>query len=251
MCGRYTLTPAIDELLQQLGLAGVLQDMGPRFNVAPTQMIPALRLNNEGALQLELFRWGLIPSWAKDPSIGNRMINARSETVAEKPSFRSAFRSRRCLVLTDGWYEWQKNPHGKQPVRIQLESGAAFSFAGLWERWRPKRGSGGGTGSGSSGSAADESGAGEVADSGEADPEEIRTCTIITCDANEALADIHHRMPVVMKRPAWDTWLDPEAPSGVLLSMLRPYPEDDLKAYPVSTLVNSPANDRPECILPL
>jgi putative SOS response-associated peptidase YedK len=226
MCGRYTLTPAIDELLQQLGLAGVLEEMGPRFNVAPTQMVPALRLNDEGALQLDLFRWGLVPSWAKDPSIGNRMINARGETVAEKPSFRSAFRSRRCLVLTDGWYEWQKNLHGKQPVRIQLESGEAFSFGGLWERWRPK------------GAGAEE-------------PEEMRTCTIITCDANEALADIHHRMPVVMKRTAWDTWLDPEAPSDVLLSMLRPYAEDDLKAYPVSTLVNSPANERPECILPL
>jgi putative SOS response-associated peptidase YedK len=229
MCGRYTLTSAIDELLERLGLLGRVDDMGPRFNVAPSQMVPALRLSEEGTLQLELFRWGLIPSWAKDPSIGNRMINARGETVAEKPSFRAAFKKRRCLILSDGWYEWQQLPTRKQPIRIQLDSGAVFAFAGLWEHWEPKEGDR------------------EAYPSGEV----IRSCAIITIDASPKIAHIHHRMPVVLKQESWDAWLGPEAPPDELQAMLVPYAGDDLATYPVSTLVNSPANDREDCILPL
>lgn len=227
MCGRYTLTPAIDELLESLGLPGLPGNLLPRFNVAPTQMVPALRLDSDGSLRLELFRWGLIPFWAKDKSIGNRMINARGETVAEKPAFRAAFRRRRCLILSDGWYEWKKTPGGKQPMRIQLESGEVFAFAGLWERWEP-------------GVEAGEEGVGE-----------IRSCAIITSEPGEVIRQIHHRMPVVVKHDQWDTWLNPEASPETLLAMLKPYQWKDLKAYPVSTLVNSPSNDTEQCILPL
>jgi putative SOS response-associated peptidase YedK len=231
MCGRYTLTPAIDDLLRQLGFTGMPAEMPPRYNIAPTQMVPALLKGDSRELEAGLFRWGLIPSWAKDMSIGNRMINARGETVAEKPSFRSAFRRRRCLILSDGWYEWQKTPEGKQPVRIQLESEGVFAFAGLWERWMP--------------------GEEESKKGAKSGGEAIHSCAIITSDACRALKGIHHRMPVVMKRDRWNEWLDPDASVESLKSMVLPYMGDDLKVYPVSTLVNSPANDRQECIFPL
>jgi putative SOS response-associated peptidase YedK len=227
MCGRYTLTPAIDELLAALGLADAVTGLTPRYNIAPTQPIPALRLDKAGALTLEFFRWGLVPFWAKDPAIGNRMINARGETVAEKPSFRAAFRDRRCLILADGWYEWKKTAAGKQPTRIQLKSGEAFAFAGIWEQWRPKE---------------------------ESDPtwsEEIRSCAIITSEPCESIRAIHHRMPVVLKRERWDDWLVPGATPEDLLAMVGPYGGDDLVHHPVSTIVNSPANDVEQCVLPL
>ena len=223
MCGRYTLTPEIGDLFQKLGLAGLPAELTPRYNIAPTQMVPALLKGKSGELEAGLFRWGLIPSWAKDISIGNRMINARGETVAEKPSFRSAFRKRRCLILSDGWYEWRKTPEGKQPVRIQLESGDVFAFAGLWERWMPGEEQGG----------------------------EVFSCAIITSDICETLRGIHHRMPVVLKRDRWNAWLESDASVESLQSMLLPYAGDDLSVYSVSTLVNSPMNDRQECIFPI
>lgn len=227
MCGRYTLTPAIDDLLTALGLTGVLSDPGPRYNISPSQQVPALRLAEDGELTLELFRWGLVPFWSKDPSIGNRMINARGETVAEKPSFRAAFRARRCLILSDGWYEWRKTPEGKQPTRIQLASGEAFAFAGIWEQWKPKE------------------------ETDERWSEEIRSCAIITSEPCDAIRSIHHRMPVVLKRERWNTWLAPEASTDDLLAMVGPFDGEDLVSYPVSTLVNSPSNDVEQCILPL
>ena len=227
MCGRYTLTPAIDELLTALGLSHLLADHEPRWNIAPSQQVPALRLSEEGELTLEFFRWGLVPFWADDPSIGNRMINARGETVAGKPSFRAAFRARRCLILSDGWYEWKKTAEGKQPTRIQLASGETFAFAGIWEHWEPKE---------------------ETADRW---PDVIRSCAIITSEPCDVIRDIHHRMPVVLKREQWDTWLSPDSASDDLLAMVGPYEGDDLVSFPVSTLVNSPANDVQQCVLPL
>ena len=232
MCGRYTLTPSVDELLKQLGLLSDLEEALPRYNVAPTQRVPVLRLEDEadpeGPFRADLFRWGLIPFWAKDPSIGNKMINARSETITEKPSFKNAFAKRRCVILTDGWYEWLKTPSGKQPVRIQLESGEAFGFAGIWERWEPKE---------------------EIEGAEEFDV--VHTCAIITADAAPAIRKIHHRMPVVLKQDRWRDWLHPDAPEPVLLDMLGPYEGEDLKVYAVSTDVNSPANDRPEVVEPV
>jgi len=227
MCGRYTLTPAIDELLAALGLTDLISNHEPRYNIAPSQQIPALRLDDEGQFLLDFFRWGLVPFWAKDPAIGNRMINARGETVAEKPSFRAAFRARRCLILSDGWYEWPKSEQGKQPTRITLASGEVFAFAGLWEHWRP----------------------GEETD--ERWSEEIRSCAIITSEPCDDIRAIHHRMPVVLKQERWDAWLAPGAEVEELLAMVDPYEGDDLVTHAVSTLVNSPANDVEQCVLPL
>lgn len=232
MCGRYTLTPSMDELLQEMGLLEDLQEALPRYNVAPTQKVPVLRLEDptdpQSPYRADLLRWGLIPSWAKDPSIGNRMINARAETITEKPSFRDAFAVRRCVVLADGWYEWLKTPSGKQPVRIQLASGEPFGFAGIWERWEPKK---------------------EVEGAEAFDA--VHTCAIITTEAAASLQRIHHRMPVVLKQGQWREWLHPDAPDPVLKDMLGPYAGEDLGVYPVSTDVNSPTNDRPGLVDPV
>ncbi|MFO7768119.1 MAG: SOS response-associated peptidase [bacterium] len=231
MCGRYTLTPSVGELLKQLGLLGDLEESLPRYNVAPTQRVPVLRLEEEdpeGPFRADLFRWGLIPSWVRDPSIGNRMINARSETIIERPSFKDPFAGRRCVVLTDGWYEWLKTPGGKQPVRIRLGSAEPFGFAGIWERWEPKKG---------------------VQGAEDFDP--VRTFAIITAEAAPPVRRIHHRMPVVLKQERWREWLHPDAPEPALLEMLGPYEGGDLEVYPVSTDVNSPANDRPEVAEPV
>ena len=174
---------------------------------------------------IDFFHWGLIPSWAKDPKIGNRMINARSETLAEKPSFRSAYKRRRCLVLADGYYEWQKIPgeKTKQPVYIRLKSQKPFAFAGLWEVWK-----------------------------GEGMDEPLRSCTIITCPPNAVLAEIHHRMPVILSAEAYGAWLVPdEQSSEVLQPLLVPYADEEMEAYPVSRFVNRPVNNSPECIAPV
>ena len=174
---------------------------------------------------IELFHWGLIPSWAKDPKIGNQMINARSETLSEKPSFRNAYKRRRCLVLADGYYEWQKIPgeKSKQPVYIRLKSQKPFAFAGLWEVWK-----------------------------GEGMDELLRSCTIITCPPNAVLAEIHHRMPVILPAEVYETWLAPdEQSSEVLQPLLVPYADEEMEAYPVSRFVNRPANNSPECIAPV
>ena len=229
MCGRYTITPGIQGLLNELGLTGPADDYGSRYNVAPSQEVPVLRESEAGEKEVVLMRWGLIPSWARDPAIGNRMINARSETVAEKPSFRVAFARRRVIVLADGWYEWMKTGTGKQPIRITLGGDGVFGFAGLWEWWTRKEDRG-------------ESEKGP--DAG------ILSCTIITTAAAPLIKKIHPRMPCVLRRREWDAWLDPLAGREMLQAMLGPYPGDDLKAYPVSTAVNSPRNDRSEVIEP-
>jgi len=219
MCGRFALT--VDPAdLQAAFPEFIFPVQGtPRFNIAPTQ--PILALPNDGTNKADFFVWGLIPSWAKDPSIGSRLINARSETLAEKPAFRAAFRYRRCLVFSDGFFEWQAQPGSKNkvPQFIHLNSGAPFAFAGLWEHWQT------------------------------ADGSEIRSAAIITTEPNELMASIHNRMPVILPRNAYAQWLDPtpQAPEH-LQSLLLPYPAIEMSAYPVSILVNSPANDRPEIV---
>ena len=172
--------------------------------------------------RLELYHWGLIPSWAKDPKIGSRMINARSETLSEKPSFRSAYKRRRCLILADGYYEWQTIPgeKAKQPIYVRLKSQNPFAFAGLWEEWKANY-----------------------------MENPLRSCTIITCSPNSYLKEYHHRMPVILPKDAYTQWLSPaEQPKETLQPLLKPYPDDEIEAYPVSRFVNKPGNDSPECI---
>lgn len=215
MCGRFSLKAHPDDLEKILGLP-IPPGVRPRFNIAPTQEVLAITCEEED-WQPRLLRWGLVPFWADDPAIGNRMINARAETVAEKPAYRSAFVRRRCVVLADGFYEWQKRPGGKQPMRIRLRSDEPFALAGLWERW-DKRG------------------------------RRLETCTLLTTVANRLVEPIHDRMPVILARSEWERWLSPGTRAAELGPLLRPYEADDLEAYEVSTLVNSPVHDIPECL---
>lgn len=219
MCGRYTLSQPGD-ILQQLGVpeeeAG--ERLGPNYNVAPTQEVPIVRADAQGGRHLAIVRWGLIPFWAKDEKIGNQMINARCESVADKPAYKNAFKRRRCLLLADGFYEWKKQGSVKQPFHIHLKSHEPFVMAGLWERW----------------------------DKG---PEPIESCTVITCDANAKVAELHDRMPVILGREARDLWLDGEiADPELLLSVLRPYDADAMAFTPVSRAVNNPRNNSPELL---
>lgn len=216
MCGRYTLKTPAKELAERLGAEAT--EISPSYNVAPSQEVAAI-LREDGVKKLEMLRWGLVPSWAKDPAIGNRMINARSETAHEKPSFRGAFKRRRCLIPADGFYEWRKEAGGKQPFHIRLEDGEPFAFAGLWESW----------------------------DGGEG---EVRTCAILTTEANGTMRPIHARMPVILPSDLRDAWLDPEAEKHELISMLEPY-TGEMEAYPVSRFVNRPTNNDPRCIEPV
>jgi putative SOS response-associated peptidase YedK len=218
MCGRYTLSTPVDKLAEEFGLAGPLPGLQSSYNIAPTQEVPAVVASN-GGRRLEMLRWGLIPSWADDPEIGSRMINARSETVAEKPSFRRAFKERRCLIPADGFYEWRKENGGKQPYHFRMKDGRPFAFAGLWESW-------------------DRYGDGE-----------IQSCTILTTGANDLVSDIHHRMPVILPHEDYELWLtstirEPDQ----LLPLLAPYPADGMEAYPVSRRVNNPSNNEPGCV---
>ncbi len=221
MCGRFTLTvdPSIVQL--QFSLESIPASFTPRYNIAPTQ--PVLALTNEGGRDTQMLRWGLIPSWAKDPKIGSKLINARSETLAEKPSFRNAFKRRRCVIFADGFYEWQKGASGsKTPMYIRLNDGQPFLLAGLWEMWKPAEGD-----------------------------EWLRTCTIITTSANDFMAPIHNRMPVILERPAMDDWLTPgEIDPLDFVPLLQPYDSAAFSAYPVSRAVNSPANESPALIAP-
>ena len=216
MCGRYSLTSPVEAMRHLFGLE-VSTNLAPRYNIAPSQEVPVVRLDAAGDRTWELLRWGLVPSWAKDPAIGNKMINARSETVAEKPSFRSAFKRRRCLIPADGFYEWKREGGRKQPYRICLDDGAPFAFAGLWEHWS---GSGGGG--------------------------EIESCTILTAEAEPAIRAIHHRMPVILAAEAYGAWLD--VSQAVALGDLARLDEAALSFYPVSTHVNRPANDDARCL---
>lgn len=219
MCGRYTLTIEQEALQVALGVEGLLHP-APRFNVAPSQKMPAVTAP-EGDWRSATLRWGLVPFWAKEPSIGNRLINARCETAHEKPAFRQAFRQRRCLIPADGFYEWNKEPGGKRPFWIHLEDPGVFTMAGLWERWTPKDGD-----------------------------EALETFTILTTDANELLRPIHPRMPVILAEEDRARWLDPAADQETLRSLLGPAPAPWFGVREVTTRVNSPANDDPGCLDP-
>ena len=243
MCGRYTLTLPLSFVEDHFRLdrldTEILERYVPRFNIAPGQDVLAI----VGSLAPEAgpegrrtrpaeagtrsiirkagwFRWGLIPHWAQDEQIGYKLINARSETVAEKPAFRDAFRRRRCLIPADGFYEWKKEGTRKQPYRIH--TGSLFAFAGLWEKWQP---------------------AGEE--------RVVYSCTILTTQANGRVAPIHDRMPVILHPSDYDRWLDPHSPPDQLRALLVPYPEESMEAYPVSDAVNRPANEGPHLIRPV
>jgi putative SOS response-associated peptidase YedK len=218
MCGRYALYTPAEAMVRLFGLSSAA-DIEPRYNVAPTQPVAVVRADPSNRRRLDLLRWGLVPFWASDLAIGNRMINARGETVAEKPAFRQAYRKRRCLIPADGFYEWQKTSTGKQPWFISPERGGPLAFAGLWERWD---------------------------DRGRAEP--VETCTIITTAANAALAPVHDRMPVILPEQAWTLWLDSATDAPALADLLAPAPEDLLSRRPVSRRVNTPANDGPELL---
>ena len=217
MCGRYTLTANLKELRQAFPSFQFPSTWEASYNIAPTQQVPIV--TNQGQRQVTFGRWGLVPFWAKDPSIGSRMINARAETVGEKPSFRAAYRRRRCLILADGFYEWHQEPgkSAKTPYYVQLSTGQPFAFAGLWELWKP-------------------------------DTTPVFSCTIITTRPNKLLAPLHNRMPVILPRAAYELWLATEEQEPrELQSLLRPYPAVEMKAYPVSTFVNNPRHDSPAC----
>jgi putative SOS response-associated peptidase YedK len=217
MCGRFTLVSplAVTERFH----VSAAQDLRPRYNIAPGQDVLCVIRNGER--RFDPLRWGLIPFWAKDPAIGNRLINARAETVAEKPSFRNAFAKRRCLVVADGFYEWRPAGKRKVPVYIFLKSKKPFSFAGLYEIWKTPEG------------------------------KELRTCTIITTGANDLVRPIHDRMPVILPEGVEDRWLDPtEASRERLQAFLTPYPAGEMAAYDVTPVVNNTGHDAPDCILP-
>jgi putative SOS response-associated peptidase YedK len=222
VCGRFTLTSSPERLAERFGLDEV-PGLAPRFNIAPSQEVATVRRRDgSGARVLEMRRWGLVPSWARDPRVGNRMINARSETVAERPAFRSAFRLRRCLVPADGFYEWAGGRGPRQPYHIRLADGAPFGIAGLWERW-----------SGPDGGV-------------------IESCTLLTTAANARLAAVHDRMPVILEPEAFERWLDPAVREPERLrDLLRPLPPERVALHPVSRRVNDPRNDDPGCVAPV
>lgn len=220
MCGRFTLTLEASELQLEFGLDDILGEWQPRYNIAPSQSLAVI--TNRQKPKIELMRWGLIPAWAKDHKIGSRLINARAETVSEKPAFRRAFERRRCLILADGFYEWNRPPNKgglSIPYYFYLRDRHPFTFAGLWELWRAPEGS------------------------------ELTSCTIITCPANDYISPIHRRMPVMLNKHTCWSWLEEKSHSA-LLSLLVPYPAELMEGCQVSRIVNNPAQDLPDCILP-
>lgn len=214
MCGRFSLTPKIEQVIQKLNIINSI-DYAPNYNIAPSQDIVVVR-NSGDKLEISTMRWGLIPFWMKELPKSNNLINARSETVASKPSFRNAYRKRRCLIPADGFYEWQKLENGKQPYYIQLKNKDIFTFAGLWEQWQ-------------------------------GEDQTIESCTILTTDANEDMKPIHHRMPVIIDQNQFHRWFDNADPQDLLI----PYPKGKLHAYAVSKFVNTPTNNGPNCVDPM
>jgi putative SOS response-associated peptidase YedK len=221
MCGRYTLHSTREALQEWFPLYD-LPELKPRYNIAPTQLVAAARVDGEsGRGSVALLRWGLVPFWAEDRKIGNRLTNARGETAAEKPAFRAAFKSRRCLVLADGFYEWQKHAGGKQPFHIRMADGRPFAFAGLWEHW-------------------------------DKEGEPLESVTILTIHANELMQPIHERMPVIVKPENYAAWLDPKnQEAAAVTGFLQPFPAEEMQAIPVSTFVNNARNEGPGCVTPL
>lgn len=229
MCGRFTLHHSTEQVAKRFEIQKVLFSLDARYNIAPSQPVAAVLQNGEERV-LDALKWGLVPSWADDPAIGNRMINARAETLREKPSFKRALQRRRCLVPADGFYEWSKGHssdkslNSKTPLHIKMKSGELFAFAGLWDEWRPK-------------------------DHKDAEP--LRTCTLVTSTPNELISKVHHRMAVILKPEFEAAWLDPELNDAEeLLQMLQPYESAALEMYRVSKRVNAPAFDDESCIAP-
>jgi putative SOS response-associated peptidase YedK len=216
MCGRFTQHHDADAIIERFGVQHALFEPEARYNIAPTQPVPVVVTEASTRERiLDAFQWGLVPHWAKDPSIGNRMINARAETVAEKPAFKSALMRRRCILPSDGFYEWDKTGGTRQPYHFHRRDGNLFGFAGLWDEWQAPDGS------------------------------PLFTCTILTTSANETVARIHDRMPVILRSPVdEEEWLNPDVhrPDD-LLPLLSPYPDAEMEAMPVSRRVNIPAND--------
>jgi putative SOS response-associated peptidase YedK len=217
MCGRFSRKATLQAIVDEFEIEEQDEKVKPSYNVAPGQEI-AVVLKDENK-KLSLLKWGLIPSWAKDPTIGSRMINARAETLSEKPSFKHSLRRKRCIIIADGFYEWKKEGAHKIPMYIFLKSGKLFGFAGLWDTWTAPEGN------------------------------KIATCTIITTSPNKLIEEIHNRMPVILPKENVDRWLDPSIQDeSKVLPLLQPYPADEMDAYPVSRLVNSPKNNSPEVI---
>lgn len=216
MCGRYSLSTPGDEIAEVFGLTESLE-LEPRFNIAPTQPAPVIRVA-DGSRVAAMCRWGLIPSWAKDTSIGSRLINARGETVFEKPAYRDSFEHRRCLVVADGFYEWRRLGGHKQPYYFSRSTGEPFAMAGLWDRWRQG-------------------------------DERLETFTVVTTDANREVARVHDRMPVMLSPADWPLWMNPENRGDkAVRRLMRPAADASLATRPVSTFVNSPANDSSHCV---
>jgi putative SOS response-associated peptidase YedK len=224
MCGRYTLTSSGEDLALAFELPE-LPFVPPRYNMAPTQEAAVVRvLEPGGPRRLDPLKWGLIPFWAKEAAIGNKMINARAESVAEKPAYKSSFKNKRCLVAADGFYEWKKEGKLKQPYLIRRADKKPFAFAGLWSSWRnPEQGG-----------------------------QPVQTFTILTTSANDLMRPLHDRMPVILDRENFDLWLDPKVQDPeALQKLLVPYAAEGFEAFPVSRVVNNPANEVADCIAPL
>ncbi|TWT16086.1 SOS response-associated peptidase [Planomicrobium sp. CPCC 101079] len=221
MCGRYSLFTDYAAILERFDIEEVSLDesaYSPNYNIAPSQQVIAV-VNDGTKNRLGLLKWGLIPPWAKDPKIGYKMINARAETAAEKPSFRNAFKKKRCLIVADSFYEWRRVDEQKTPMRIKMKSEEPFAFAGLWESWKSP------------------------------DGKTVNTCSILTTKPNDLMAAIHDRMPVVLSKEAEKVWLDPSVQDPEVLSgLLKPFDAKQMEAYEVSPAVNSPKNNGPELI---
>lgn len=221
MCGRFTLTADPAELQERFSEYTLPAEYAPRYNIAPTQ--PILAIPNDDKFKVDFFVWGLIPMWAKNPAIGNKMINARAETLAERPAFRGSLKYKRCLILADGFYEWKSvvGRKAKTPYFIHMKDRKPFVFAGLWDSWNSPDGS------------------------------QVKSCTIITTEPNELMTLIHNRMPVILHPRDYAKWLDPAPQTpDKLQPLLKPFPADAMDAYPVSALVNRPANDVPALVVP-
>jgi len=218
MCGRYRLSKR-KQLIEEYFEAANEVDWEPRYNIAPSQNVGIIRQDpSRPRREFSQVRWGLIPYWAKEASIGNKMTNARSETVADRPAFREAFKNRRCLVPADGFYEWARTGKAKQPYHFGMQDDSLFAFAGIWDRWKD----------------------------GSGNP--VETCSILTTTPNSLLAAVHDRMPVILERDDYELWLDPGFKEiDALSEMLKPFDPALMKSYPVSTRVNAPKNDDPEC----
>ena len=220
MCGRFTLTKDVARFADDLGIRypKATATFNPRFNVCPSQPVIIISTPDD-SLELSTARWGLVPAWAKDPAIGSRLANARCEGIAEKPSFRSSFKRRRCLILSDGFFEWKQGTP-KVPFYFRMKDHSVYAFAGLWDEWKDATG------------------------------QTLRTCCLITTEPNDLLAKVHSRMPVIVKPEDYLKWVSGTEPTE-LLGLLVPYPADQMEGYPVSTIVNKPQNDSPECIRPI